>query len=267
MVHSKFVAALTFTTALASALTPALGVNAASAADLGARPYTKAPAIVDVVFNWSGFYVGGHVGGSTTNEQWTNTANTTGFGDLSPGQGFRQRGTGVFGGGQMGYNWQAENFVFGLEGTISGLDNHGTVLNNVFGTGRDDQFGWRADWLATITGRAGVAVRNNLFYVKGGYAGVNNRLSVTDVLPPVTGSGSQTQWHNGWTVGAGWEYGITQNWIVGLEYDYAAFDSKRYQLAGLAAPAVYSFDTKPRDIQWAVVRLSYKFSGSLVGRY
>ena len=137
----------------------------------------------------------------------------------------------------MGYNWQAENFVFGLEGTISGLDNHGTVLNNVFGAGRDDQFGWRADWIATITGRAGVAVRNNLFYVKGGYAGVNNRLSVTDVLPPVTGSGSQTQWHNGWTVGAGWEYGITQNWIVGLEYDYAAFDSKRYQLAGLAAPA------------------------------
>ena len=263
MVHSKFVAALAFTTAL----TTAVGVSAASAADLAARPYTRAPAIVDVVFNWSGFYIGGHVGASTTNEQWINTANTTGFGDLSPGQGFRQRGTGVFGGGQMGYNWQAENFVFGLEGTISGLDNHGTVLNNAFGTGRDDQFGWRADWLATITGRAGVAVRNNLFYVKGGYAGVNNRLSVTDVLPPVTGSGSQTQWHNGWTVGAGWEYGITQNWIVGLEYDYAAFESKRYQLAGLAAPAVYAFDTKPRDIQWAVVRLSYKFSGPLVARY
>ena len=99
---------------------------------------------------------------------------------------------------EMGYNWQAENFVFGLEGTISGLDNHGTVLNNAFGTGRDDQFGWRADWLATITGRAGVAVRNNLFYVKGGYAGANNRLSVIDVLPPVTGSGSRP---NGTMVG------------------------------------------------------------------
>ena len=61
MVHSKFVAAVAFTTALALARTPALGVSAASAADLGARPYTKAPAIVDVVFNWSGFYVGGHV--------------------------------------------------------------------------------------------------------------------------------------------------------------------------------------------------------------
>ena len=213
MTHSKLIAALTFTTAL--------GMGAASAADLAARPYTKAPAYIEPIFNWSGFYVGGHIGGAWTNEGWINTANTTAFGDLIPGQGFRQRNSGVFGGGQMGYNWQANNFVFGLEGTISGLDNKGSVLNTVFGAG-DDQFRWRADWMATITGRAGIAVNNNLFYAKGGYAGVNNRLSVTDAF----GSGSRTHWHNGWTVGAGWEYGITQNWIVGLEYDYAAFEHK-----------------------------------------
>jgi len=258
MIHSKLIAAAAFTAAL--------GAGAASAADLAARPYTKAPAFVDSIYNWGGFYIGGHIGGATTNEEWINSANTTAFGDLSPGQGFRQRGTGVFGGGQMGYNWQASNYVFGLEGTISGLDNKGTVLNNVFGVGLDDRFSWRTDWMATITGRAGYAVANNLFYVKGGYAGVNNRLSVTDVLPPVTGSGSQTQWHNGWTIGAGWEYGITQNWIVGLEYDYAAFERKSYQLAG-ASPGTYTFDTKPRDIQSAVVRLSYKFNAPVVARY
>jgi outer membrane immunogenic protein len=253
MTHSKLIAALTFTTAV--------GMGAASAADLGARPYTKAPAYIEPIFNWSGFYVGGHIGGAWTNEGWVNTANTTVFGDLNPGQGFRQRNSGVFGGGQMGYNWQANNFVFGLEGTISGLDNKGTVRNTVFGP-RDDQFSWRADWMATITGRAGIAVNNNLFYAKGGYAGVNNRLSVTDAL----GSGSQTQWHNGWTVGAGWEYGITQNWIVGLEYDYSAFEKKSYQLAGGAA-GTYTFDAKPRDIQSAVVRVSYKFGGPIVARY
>ena len=257
MIQSKLIATL--------AVTAALGAGAASAADLGARPYTKAPYI-DPIFNWAGFYVGGHVGGAWTNEQWINVANTTGFGDLSPGQGFRQRGSGAFGGGQIGYNWQASSYVFGLEGTLSGLSNRGTVLNTVFGLGLDDQFSWRADWMATITGRAGYAVNNNLFYVKGGYAGVNNRLSVVDVLPLVTGSGSQTQWHNGWTVGAGWEYGITQNWIVGLEYDYAAFEAKRYQLAGASA-GTYAFDAKPRDIQSAVVRLSYKFGLPLVARY
>jgi len=241
-----------------------MGSMSASAADLAAAPYTKAPAPI-AVYNWGGFYIGGNVGGAWTNQEWVNTANTTAFGDLAPGQGFRQRGTGIIGGGQIGYNWQASNFVFGLEGTISGLDTRGSVLNNVFGAGLDDLFSWRADWMATITGRAGYAVSNNLFYVKGGYAGVNNRLSVVDLVP-TTGTGSQTQWHNGWTVGAGWEYGITQNWIVGLEYDYSAFERKSYQLVGVSA-GTYAFDAKPRDIQSAVVRLSYKFGVPLVARY
>ena len=122
MTSSKFIAALAFAAAL--------GVGAASAADLGARPYyTKAPAYVDALYNWSGFYVGGHVGGSSTNQSWTNTARTALFGDLDPGQGFRQRGTGVFGGCQMGYNWQAGPYLFGLEGTASAMDNRGSVLN------------------------------------------------------------------------------------------------------------------------------------------
>jgi outer membrane immunogenic protein len=258
MTQSKLIATLAFTAAL--------GVGAASAADLGARPYTKAPLFADPIFNWAGFYVGGNVGGAWTTQQWVNSANTTVFGDLGPGQGFRQHGSGVFGGGQMGYNWQASNFVFGLEGTIAGLDNRGNLFNTAFGVVRDDQFNWRTNWMATVTGRLGYAVTNNLFYVKGGYAGANNRLSVADTTPPVTGAGSQTQWHNGWTVGAGWEYGITQNWIVGLEYDYAAFENKSYQLSGPAA-GVYTFDAKPRDIQSAVVRLSYKFGVPLIARY
>ena len=254
MTSSKFVAALAFTAAF--------GVGAASAADLGSRSYyTKAPAVADALYNWGGFYVGGHVGGSSTNESWTNVANTTAFGDLGPGQGFRQRGTGVFGGGQIGYNWQASNYVFGLEGTASAIVNRGSVLNRTFGLGLDDQFSWRTNWMATVTGRVGYAVTNNLFYAKGGYAGVNNRLSVVDAIPnPSTGSGSQTQWHNGWTVGAGWEYGMTRSWTVGLEYDYSAFETKSYQLAGAAA-GVYAFDVKPRDIQSAVVRLNYRFDG------
>jgi outer membrane immunogenic protein len=259
MISSKLAAALAFSAAL--------GAASASAADFGAVPYAKAPAFVDTYYNWAGLYVGGHLGGSSTRETWINTANTTAFGDLGPGQGFSQRGSGVFGGGQIGYNWQASNYVFGLEGTISGMDNHGTLLNRVFGFGLDDVFSWRTSFMATVTGRVGYAFRNNLFYFKGGYAGVNNRLAVSDVVPPFVGAGSETHWNNGWTAGAGWEYGFTQNWIVGLEYDYSTFQTRSFQLAGVAAPAVYSFDTRPRDIQSAVVRLSYKFGGPLVARY
>jgi outer membrane immunogenic protein len=253
--------------ALAATLSFAFA-GAASAADLAARPYTKAPPPMVAIYDWTGFYVGGHIGGSWTNEEWVNTANTTLFGDLGPGQGFRQRGSGIFGGAQAGYNWQASNFVFGLEGTISGMDNSGTARNNVFGVGLDDVFSWRTDWMVTVVGRAGVAFNNNLLYVKGGYAGVNNRLSVVDTLGANVGSGSQTTWHNGWTVGAGWEYGLTRNWIVGVEYNYAQFETKSYQLNGTqAAPAVYTFDAKPKDVQWAVVRLSYKFGGPVVANY
>ena len=249
--RSKLIAAFTCTTALVAA-------GAASAADLGARPYTKAPAYMESMFNWTGFYVGGHIGGAWTNEQFINNGTGAPFGDLTPGQGYRQRNSGILGGAQIGYNWQANNYVFGMEGTISGLDNKGSFLNTAFGAG-DDVFSWRANVLATVVGRAGFAVQNNLFYIKGGYAGVNNRLSVTDTVGPATGSGGQTHWANGWTVGAGWEYGITANWIVGLEYNYSQFETKSYQLAGAAAPAVYTFDAKPKDIQSAAVRLSYKF--------
>jgi outer membrane immunogenic protein len=256
--RNKLIAAFACTTALVS-------TGAASAADLAARPYTKAPAYIEPLFNWTGFYDGGHIGGAWTNEQFVNSANTTLFGDLAPGEGYRQRGSGIMGGAQIGYNWQANNYVFGMEGTISGLDNKGSFTNTQFGVARDDVFSWRTNVLATIVGRAGFAVQNNLFYIKGGYAGVNNRLSVSDTVGPATGSGGQTRWANGWTLGAGWEYGITRNWIVGLEYNYAAFASQTYQLGGTGGN--YSFDAKPRDIQWAVVRASYKFDGPVIARY
>lgn len=143
------------------------------------------------------------------------------------------------------------------------MGNKASGLNTVFGAG-DDVFSWRTDWMATIVGRAGIAWNNNLFYAKGGYAGVNNSLAVSDTVG-IAGSGAQTNWHNGWTVGAGWEYGITQNWIVGVEYDYAAFETKSYQLAG-ASPGVYTFDAKPRDVQSVVVRLNYKFGGPVMAK-
>ena len=72
--RNKLIAAFACTTALVSA-------GAASAADLGARPYTKAPAYMEPLFNWTGFDVGGHIGGAWTNEQFINNGVGAPFGD------------------------------------------------------------------------------------------------------------------------------------------------------------------------------------------
>ena len=68
------------------------------------------------VYNWAGFYIGVNGGGAWNNQEWVNVANTTLFGDLGPGEGFRQRGTGILAGGHAGYNWQSGCLVFGIEG-------------------------------------------------------------------------------------------------------------------------------------------------------
>src|SRR5258708_12581360 len=104
------------------------------------------------------------------------------------GQGLGQRSSGIFGGGQIGYNWQGSNYVFGLEGSISGMNNRGTLTNTVFGLARDDVFSWRTNWMATVTGRVGYAWANNLIYAKGGYPGVNNPLPVSTTVGPLPGS-------------------------------------------------------------------------------
>ena len=254
--RNKLIAAFACTTALVS-------TGAASAADLGARPYTKAPAYMESMFNWTGFYVGGHIGGAWTNEQFINNGTGAPFGDLTPGQGYRQRNSGILGGAQIGYNWQANNYVFGMEGTISGLDNKGSFLNTAFGAG-DDVFSWRANVLATIVGRAGFAVQNNLFYIKGGYAGVNNRLSVTDTVgrPPVPAVRPI-----GPTAGPSVPAGNTASPATGSSASSITTQPSPARPINLAAPGNYSFDAKPRDLQWAVVRASYKFDAPVIARY
>lgn len=228
--------------------------QAASAADMPVKaPIYKAPPVV--MYNWSGCYIGGHAGAGWARTEFTNTADTTAFGDLIPGQGFTQTNSGFVGGGQIGCNYQVNQFVFGIEGTFSGTTIKGDVANTVFGAG-DDVFTTKINSVATIVGRVGYAWDNWLVYGKGGYAGANVNFGVSDTVG-VAGSGSETNWHNGWTLGAGVEYGFTRNWILGLEYNYIGLQTKSHNVAGAAA-GVYTFDVKPR-IHELLARVSYKF--------
>ena len=90
----------------------ALGMAApATAADLAARPYTKAPPpMVAPIYDWTGFYIGGN-GGWGQSDNCLNFVDAFGF-DFRDGCASRSGG---LIGGQIGYRWQANQWVFGLE--------------------------------------------------------------------------------------------------------------------------------------------------------
>lgn len=241
-------------------------------ADLPAKARPMAP-IAAPIYNWSGFYIGGNAGGGWGRADYLNTANTTLFGDVAGPPPFSHNTSGFIGGGQIGFNWQVTNWVFGLEAMYDYSDIRGSV-NPLRGgappLGMDDVFETRIRSLFLGTARLGYAWNNWLLYAKGGYAGGDVRVSVVDTVGANQGAGSDTKWRHGWTVGGGLEYGITPNWTVAAEYNYVRLQSGSYELGGTAAPAVYTFDVDTRDTHLATIRLNYKFDwggGPVVARY
>src|SRR6185312_13208640 len=98
----------------AAALVAALGVAApVSAADLPARTYTKAPAMIAAIYDWSGFYIGINGGGGSARNCW-NITNIAGAVVPSTSEGCHNS-TGGLVGGQLGYRWQTGAWVFGVE--------------------------------------------------------------------------------------------------------------------------------------------------------
>ena len=105
----------------ASALAAMAASSTASAADLAARPYTKAP-VTEPIYHWTGFYIGGNVGYSWATVSDTSTLQIAGAVLFTSAD--RADMDGVIG-GQIGYNWQVQNWVWGLEADIQGSDQKG----------------------------------------------------------------------------------------------------------------------------------------------
>jgi outer membrane immunogenic protein len=189
----------------------ALGVVPAVAADLPTRTYTKAPAYVAApIYNWTGFYVGGHVGGAFT-------------GDDSIAGGLTRNNDGTFlGGVQVGADYQfAPNWVAGIEGQYSWLDNNTDPL--ILGGG--GVFSDKQKGLASVTGRIGYTWGPALLYVKGGYAYTDYETTLTNAAG--VGLAVSTD-KNGYTVGAGLEYMFAQNWSGKIEYQYFDFGNTTF---------------------------------------
>jgi outer membrane immunogenic protein len=245
----------------------ALGISVpASAADLAARPYTKAPPMMAVAYDWSGFYVGLNGGGGSSHDCWS---------FLAPGGLVMPEGchnaTGGTVGGQIGYRWQASSWVFGVEAQGNWADFSGDNLSTVFGGGGlDTRNRSRIDAFGLFTGQVGYTWNNVLLYVKGGAAVVDNRFDIfaapgnVFVTPgSLIGSASETRW--GGTVGAGLEVGFAPNWSVGVEYDHIFLDSQ--DITFTPGRIVPGGDRIGQDVDMGLVRLNYRWGGPVIAKY
>jgi outer membrane immunogenic protein len=217
---------------LASASLFALSAFApAMAADLAARPYTKAPVAAAAVYNWTGFYLGGFGGYA-----WEATSTDP-------------KMKGGFVGGTAGYNWQISNIVFGLEADAAWADvNAALTVGGV--TART-----KTDALGTVRGRVGVAFNQVLLYATGGYAWIDNKISGTVLGVTV----SDSKFHSGWTVGAGVEAFFAPQWSVKGEYLYRSLSGETY-FAGAVPTGTLNMHT-------VQVGVNYHFGGPIVAKY
>ena len=239
----------------------ALGMAApATAADLAARPYTKAPPpMVAPIYDWTGFYIGGNGGWGQSNS-CLNFVDAFGF-DFRDGCASRSGG---LIGGQIGYRWQANQWVFGLEAQGDWADLSHTRPSLFFDPFAGPGFistRTKTDGIGLFTGQIGYAWNQALFYVKGGAAVTSNRFSILETFTGIElASASATRW--GGTVGVGFEYGFTPNWSFGVEYDHLFMGDANNSFSGVnPVTALFVNNRITQDVDMVTLRVNYRFGG------
>ena len=241
-----------------------------------------APAAVIVPTNWTGFYAGGFFGIAAGRTDIAFPA--------SPTATNRPWVFGPIGGLQAGYNYQfANNWVVGVEGDIAWADVHGGRSSglNVIDPGITSAFFGLQDktsWMATATARLGYTAGRTLYYVKGGAAFEDGRVSATCFNPQggvlnvpnvctnqagvvfANGAGFGTSSTRvGWTIGYGTEFDLGKNWSAKAEYDYISFGSH----TALASDGTTVMRDRA-DISQVKVGLNYRFGAmptAVVAKY
>ncbi len=224
----------------------------ASAADL--PPAYKAPPPYAPAWSWTGLYIGANLGGGWA--QGTETDSIVGVASVSTSETL----SGIIGGGQIGYNWQAGNFVFGLEADVDGSGEN--VTNNfscaVFVAGCGVSVTDRVNAFGTARGRVGMAFDRWLVYATGGFSWQSMSRSVSVTVPGfATGIATASTTRGGYAVGGGVEAALWGNWIGGVEYlylDTGTWTADSVTVGGFTA-------TQSLRLQNSVVRgrISYKF--------
>ena len=256
-----------------------LFATGALAADLPMSAYPRAPMLVEPLFNWTGFYVGGNIGYSWGRSN-DSSALTNGAGTVLLSSTATTDLNGAVGGGQIGYNWQIGSFVGGLEADIQGTNEKGTrnfICSAVVCLpppalalpAVSVAMGQKIDWFGTLRGRAGVlAAPALLLYATGGLAyGEVNTSDTINALAPFSTNATNV----GWTAGAGIEGVLGGNWTARLEYLYVdlgkangSFLTAINALGGGMLSANYNSHVTDNIVR---VGINYKFNSPLVARY
>lgn len=199
------------------------------AADLAAKPYYKAAAPV-AYLPWNRCYVGAS-GGYITSDRG-NTTITPNDADLLLSQTLGNVPTSLSAdpdggiiGGTLGCNYQTGSIVLGAETDLSytSLRDTSSVVLGAFAT--TTRYSQEMEAFGTVRGRLGYAIGPTLLYATGGLA-YGYVKTAADIFPGPLGLGGavlvgrQDEWRAGWTVGAGVEHMISQNWSIKAEYLY-----------------------------------------------
>jgi outer membrane immunogenic protein len=233
---------------MAAALSLALG-QMALAADLPQRPaYKAAPMLSPVpVYNWTGFYIGGNVGGA-----W-GTLDAT---DVNTGATVSPNNSGFAGGGQIGYDYQIGPWVIGIRNLFDGTSISGgaTISDPLFSGTINSSL----HWFDALTARGGYLVQPNvLLYVQGGAAWTSwdiNAINGAGVQVGEISGGNRT----GWTIGGGVEWMFRPRWSTFLEYNYMGFGTRSATTTACGLGTCANISAKS-DLQTVLVGLNYKF--------
>jgi len=250
------------TVAAAGLLSMAGFVGTASAADLPARIYTKAPpAVVAAAYDWSGFYLGLNGGGASSRECLTITS--AAGAPVFPASEGCHNATGGLAGGQIGYRLQTASLVFGAEAQGDWADLKGSNPSLTAVVPYTNQTKVKA--IGLFTGQVGYAWNNILLYVKGGAAVTDNKYSSFFTATGVVfNQASDTRW--GGTAGTGVEFGFAPNWSIAAEYDHLFMGNPSITFPA-SAIAVTRNDNISQRVDMGTVRLTYRFGGPVVARY
>jgi outer membrane immunogenic protein len=235
------------------------------AADLPMAPPMPLP---EPVYNWTGFYIGGHIGGG-----WGEVQST----EIAPGSASFPTGTvftkdnlsGPLAGVQGGFNWQIGGFVLGVEGeyTAMGLSGTETTISAV--NGFDDIVAARTKSLELVTGRIGYAVNNWLIYAKGGGAWSSGDSNGQGFLANGTFFETTTTHvnRNGWIAGGGFEWGFAPAWSAKFEYDHVDLGSTIVTTVPSRGANTFSNSSYTIDLVKVGVNYHFNWGGPVVARY